>query len=139
MGLRLRSLGTSRRRAGRSAAWRHDLGWLAIAALLFQIILTSAHLPQGWSAAAPPALCAAGGQDGAAAPASSDHSHHTANQHDCPICRTVPIVSASLAPVTIALLPISTGTALPAPAPRVDGMLVESSTQAQPRAPPARA
>ncbi|MGO8865595.1 MAG: DUF2946 family protein [Alphaproteobacteria bacterium] len=114
------------------------MGWLAVAALFFQIILTSAHLPQGWSAAASPALCAAAGQDGAAGPASSDHRHHAASQHECPICRTVPIVSASLAPATIALLPATPGTAQPTPAPRVDGKHVEQSLQAQPRAPPTR-
>jgi hypothetical protein len=127
------------------AAWRHDVGWTAIVALVLQILLTTAHFHlgcQGWSGPSVPLYLAPfpAGHPGAAAPPATPAPHHQPVSHpDCPICQTVPIVSASLAPATIELERVAAGTPSAVPTTRNEAKRVERAFQAQPRAPPTEA
>ena len=143
--MRLAAFRMRGRSAARLAAWRHDVGWTAIAALLLQILLTTAHFHlgwQGWSGPSVP-LCLTpfpAGHHGTAAPPAPPASHHQPVSHpDCPICQTVPIVSASLAPATIELEHVAAEPMSPMPTTRNDVKRVELAFQAQPRAPPTEA
>jgi len=119
----------------RSAVWRRDAGWLAIAALFFQIVLAGTHVPQDWNILSSLPICAAAAPDSAPP---LDHRRPATHQ-DCPICRMAPIVSAALAPAAIALVPARAPLVQPLAAATGDGPGSEPASQAQPRAPPAEA